>query len=57
MAPFVTVSAETKDRLERLQATIRSETGTEVSQQEILDRLVTEASENPASLTASFRDE
>jgi len=48
---------DTKSRIERLQAEIRLETGTRVTQQEILARLVERAIESKADLINSFRKE
>lgn len=48
---------DTKSRLERLQAEIRLETGTRVTQQEILARLVERAIESKTDLIDSFREE
>jgi hypothetical protein len=47
----------TKDRLEALQAEIKLETGRKVTQQELLDRLVSHAFESKAAFVDSFRDE
>lgn len=57
MATSVKMDDDTKSRLERLQAEIRLETGTRVTQQEILARLVERAIESKADLIDSFRDE
>jgi hypothetical protein len=48
---------DTKSRLERLQAEIRLQTGTRVTQQEILSRLIERAVESKADLVDSFREE
>jgi hypothetical protein len=48
---------DTKSRLERLQAEIRLDTWTRVTQQEILARLVEHAIESKADLVDSFREE
>lgn len=48
---------DTKSRLERLQAEIRLATGKQVTQQEILARLVECAIESKADLINSFHDE
>jgi hypothetical protein len=48
---------ETKSRLERLQAEVRLETGTKVTQQEVLARLVSNAVESKDDLIDSFRPE
>jgi hypothetical protein len=47
----------TKDRLEELQAEIRLETGENVTQQELLDRIVTDAYDSKEELIDSFRDD
>jgi hypothetical protein len=57
MATSVRVNEETKARLERLQAEIRLQTGTWVTQQEVLARLVEDAIESKADLFDSFREE
>ncbi|WP_198665644.1 hypothetical protein [Haloprofundus halophilus] len=57
MATSVKMDDDTKSRLERLQAEIRLETGTRVTQQEILARLVERAIESKADLIDSFREE
>lgn len=57
MATSVKMDDATKSRLERLQAEIRLETGTRVTQQEILARLVERAIESKADLIDSFREE
>jgi hypothetical protein len=54
MATSVKVDDRTKDRLERLQAEIRLQTGRKVTQQEILTRLVERAIESKAELIDSF---
>lgn len=51
----VKIDQETKARLEELQAEIRLETGTSVTQQELLDRIVAGASRE--DLFDEFRDE
>lgn len=56
MATPVTVDDETKALLDRLQAEIRLETGREVTQQEILARVVESASESKAEFVESFRE-
>ena len=56
MATSVKVDGRTKDRLERLQAEIRLQTGRKVTQQEILTRLVERAIESKAELIDSFRE-
>ena len=57
MATSVKMDDDTKSRIERLQAEIRLETGTRVTQQEILARLVERAIESKADLIDSFRDQ
>ncbi|MCL9817756.1 hypothetical protein [Natronocalculus amylovorans] len=57
MATSVKMDDDTKSRIERLQAEIRLETGTRVTQQEILARLVERAIESKADLINSFRKE
>ncbi|WP_199506019.1 MULTISPECIES: hypothetical protein [unclassified Haloferax] len=57
MATSVKMDDETKSRLERLQAEIRLKTGTRVTQQEVLARLVENAVESKADLIDSFREE
>ena len=57
MATSVKMDERTKDRLERLQAEIKLQTGTKVSQQELLERLVDEAFASRGEFIDSFRDE
>ena len=57
MATSVKMDDDTKSRLERLQAEIRLKTGTRVTQQEILARLVENAIESKADLVDSFREQ
>lgn len=57
MATSVKMDEETKEQLERLQAEIKLKTGTRVTQQELLTRLIKEAIESKAELIDSFRDE
>lgn len=57
MATSVTVDEATKDRLEQLQAAIERETGREVTQQELLDRIVAREFESREALVDSFRDD
>lgn len=57
MATSVKIDEETKDRLERLRAEIRLETGTSVTQQELLDRIVVREYESRDALIDSFRTE
>jgi len=47
---------ETKSQLEELQAEIKLKTGTKVTQQELLTRLVESAIESRAEFIDSFRD-
>lgn len=57
MATSVKVDAETKSELEELQAEIRLRTGRNVTQQELLARIVEGAVVSKADLIESFRDE
>jgi hypothetical protein len=57
MATSVKMDDETKSRLERLQAEIRLQTGSRVTQQEILSRLVENAVTSKADLIDSFREQ
>ena len=57
MATSVKMDEETKSQLERLQAEIKLQTGTKVTQQEVLERLVERAVDSKAELVDSFRDE
>jgi hypothetical protein len=56
MATAVKMDEETKSRLEELQAEIKLKTGTKVTQQELLARLVESAVESRAEFIDSFRD-
>lgn len=56
MATSVKMDDDTKDRLERLQAEIRLQTGRRVTQQEVLATLVEEAIESKSDLVDSFRE-
>lgn len=56
MSSSVDVSDRTKSRLERLQAEIQNETGYEVSQRELLDRLVAREYDSKTELIDEFRD-
>jgi len=56
MATAVKMDEETKSRLEELQAEIKLKTGTKVTQQELLARLVESAVESRAEFINSFRD-
>ncbi|AHG00670.1 hypothetical protein HALLA_19635 [Halostagnicola larsenii XH-48] len=57
MATSVKMDQRTKDRLERLQAEIKLETGRKVTQQELLKRLVDTAYDSHSDFIDSFRDE
>jgi hypothetical protein len=57
MPTSVKMDDDTKSRLERLQAELRLKTGTRVTQQEILARLIEDAIESKADLVESFREE
>jgi hypothetical protein len=57
MATSVKIDEATKDRLEQLQAEIKLETGTKVTQQELLDRIVAREFESKAELIDSYRDD
>lgn len=57
MSTSVKISERAKSRLEELQAEIRLETGTKVTQQELLDRLVEESYESKNELIDSYRDD
>lgn len=57
MATSVKMDETTKSRLEELQAEIRLETGTKVTQQELLDRIVDRAYDSKEELIDSFRDD
>jgi len=57
MSTSVKVTDVTKSRLEELQAEIRLETGRKVTQQELLERIVTSSYESKDDLIDSFRDE
>lgn len=57
MSTSVKVTDTTKSRLEELQAEIRLETGQNVTQQELLERIVTDSYESKDELIESFRDE
>lgn len=57
MSTSVKVDDETKSRLERIQAEVRLQTGQNVTQQELLARLVDTALESKAELIESFRPE
>jgi len=55
MATAVKVDETAKSRLEELQAEIRLRTGTKVTQQELLSRLIDDAYESQAEVIDSFR--
>lgn len=57
MSTSVKVTDRTKSRLEELQAEIRLETGRKVTQEQLLERMVTEPYESDEELIDSFRDE
>lgn len=57
MSTSVKVTDQTKSHLEELQAEIRLETGRKVTQQELLERIVSETYDSKDELIASFRDE
>ena len=56
MVPAVEVDADAKARLEELQAEIRLRTGTKVTQQDLLSRLIDDAYESRDAVIDSFRD-
>ena len=56
MATAVKMDRESKSKLEDLQAEIKLKTGTKVTQQEILARLLDSAMESRAEFIDSFRD-
>lgn len=56
MATAVRVDEDAKERLEELQAEIRIKTGTSVTQQELLTRLIDDAYESRAEVIDSFRE-
>lgn len=57
MSTSVKVTDTTKSQLEELQAEIRLETGQNVTQQELLERIVTDTYESKDELIESFRDD
>lgn len=57
MATSVKMDEQTKDRLERLQAEIKLETGRKVPQQELLKRAINTAYESRDEFIDSFREE
>jgi len=52
----VKVDDEAKAHLEELQAQIRLEVGQKVTQQELLSRIIDDASDSRADVVASFRE-
>jgi len=56
MTPTVKVDDDAKSRLEELQAEIRLETGENVTQQELLSRLIGDAYDSKGDLIKSFRE-
>ena len=56
MATAVKVDDEAQSRLEELQAEIRLKTGENVTQQELLSRLIDEAYESRSEFIDSFRE-
>ena len=56
MPTAVKIHENAKSRLEELQAEIRLETGRNVTQQDLLTRLIDEAYESRAEVIESFRD-
>lgn len=56
MATAVRMDEETKSKLEALQAEIKLKTGKNVTQQEVLERLVQSAVESRSEFVDSFRD-
>ncbi|USZ66819.1 hypothetical protein NGM10_08750 [Halorussus salilacus] len=57
MSSSVELSDRAKRRLEQLQAKIEVATDREVSQREVLDRIVSRGYESKRAVVASFRDE
>lgn len=55
MATAVKVDEDAKSRLEELQAEIRLRTGEQVTQQDLLSRLIDDAYESRAAVIDSFR--
>ena len=56
MATAVKVDEDAKSRLEELQAEIRLRTGTRVTQQELLTRIIDDAYESHEEVIDSFRE-
>ncbi|MFB1064485.1 hypothetical protein [Natrinema sp. H-ect4] len=57
MSASIKVTDTSKSRLEELQAEIRLETGRNVTQQELLDRIIATTYESKDELLDSFRDD
>jgi len=57
MTASIKVTDTSKSRLEELQAEIRLETGRNVTQQELLDRIIATTYESKDELLDSFRDD
>ena len=57
MATAVRLDEEAKSRLEELQAEIRLRTGEQVTQQDLLTRLIDDAYESREAVIDSFREE
>ncbi|QSX00647.1 hypothetical protein [Haloterrigena alkaliphila] len=57
MSTSVTVTETTKSRLEELRAEIRLETGQTVTEQDLLERIVTATYESKEELIDSYRDD
>jgi len=57
MATSVKLGEDAKDKLEQLQAELRLERGQKVSQQELLDRIVSREFESKEALFDSFADD
>lgn len=56
MTTTVNIDRETKSQLEELEAEIKLKTGTKVTQQEVLSRLVQSAIDSRSEFIDSFRD-
>lgn len=56
MATSVKMDESTKDRLERLQAEIKLETGRKIPQQELLKQLVDRGYESRSDIIDTYRD-
>ncbi|ELY79656.1 hypothetical protein [Natrinema gari] len=57
MSTSIKVTDITKSHLEELQAEIRLETGTNVTQQDLLERIVTNTYESKDEIIDSYRDD